>query len=197
MISFWSQTRKLNCNVYQYRAYPWVQIWDIIFNLIHYRLESVSVSNAVLTPRYENFIKNVESSKSLIIDARFNICMYILGQSGMSALEDLILKHIDLSVHTYNALYNMWFFPSLHIAAQCGTKMLSRLVIVQNMTKRNYLCVNTDTSNCCTIGDMGWTDIFIIVKINMYTFWDILLIILLEVYQANILADFILFYLIF
>ena len=40
---------------------------------------------------------------------------------------------------------------------------------------RNYSCVNTYTSNYCTIGDMGWTDISIIMKINMLRFWNRLL----------------------
>ena len=37
---------------------------------------------------------------------------------------------------------------------------------------RNLLCFNTYTSNCSTIGNMGWTDISVTIKMNMLRTWN-------------------------
>ena len=53
----------------------------------------------------------------------------------------------------------------------------------------DFLCVNTYISNCCTIGDMGWTDLSLVTKMNMLRFWNnmigLLLLLLLLLLLSN------------
>ena len=53
-----------------------------------------------------------------------------------------------------------------------GFKHISKIQAIHNKAMRNFLCVNTYTSNCCTMGDMGWIDLSVVIKINMLRFWN-------------------------
>ena len=37
-----------------------------------------------------------------------------------------------------------------------GSKNIAKFETVYNKAMRNFLCVNTYTSNCCVVGDTGW-----------------------------------------
>ena len=140
----------------------WSRIWDITFYPNKCNVKSIFVSRP-FSPLDNNIIKTV-LYLGLIIDVQvdFKNAITTLAQSGTRALGVLIYKNkiIGLSVHMYNTLYNVCV---VHVITYCssmwGTKKLSRLVTVQNKAMRNYVCVNIYTLNCCTIGDMGWTDI--------------------------------------
>ena len=94
---------------------------------------------------------------------------------GTRALGALIYKNkvVDLTYQTYTIICNMCV---LLVITYCSSvwdiKNISKIITVQDKAMRKYICVNTYTSNCCTIGDMGWTDISIIIKMNMLKFWS-------------------------
>ena len=58
------------------------------------------------------------------------------------------------------------------MAAQFRRQNISKIDTDQNKAMRNITCVNTYTLSCCAIGDMGWTGICIIIKMNMLKMWN-------------------------
>ena len=74
---------------------------------------------------------------------------------------------------SFPTLYNLCILPVLcNYISVWGSRNTSKIVTAQNKAMRNFLGVNTYTSNCCTIGDMGWIDISILIKLSMLRFWN-------------------------
>lgn len=166
------------------RAYQWSKDWSITFNptkcnIIHHRPKSIPISTYKFSLGVQHYISTVNSCKYLgiIIDEHidFNICINTLAQSGTRALGALIHKNrlVDLSYNSYTTLYNSCVLPVIsYCSSVWGSKNIAKIQTVHNKAMRNFLCVNTYTSNCCIIGDMGWTDLYTVIKLNKLRFWN-------------------------
>ena len=157
--------------------------WLIInydkLQIMHFRNRRNSRTNKVFRLGVVE-IKIVEKYKYLgiILDEylNYNITAETLCSSASRALGALHIKTRNLkncTYHTYSHLFSSGICQILHYSSSIWVyKQFLKCQNVQNKAMRHFLGLNKFSPNLMLIGDMAWTPLHILIKINMIKLWN-------------------------